>query len=566
VLRRLINTARSGLGKTERRVVTAIVVTALVPLLVQLFVGRTIIARISATAFQPEFEAHLEQSLGVYADLAKSIKREFHAEGRALAIELGSKARGPAPNLATTLDRGLEADMTAHPSLVSIEVRVGDAPPLARRARAAPVDEAKERTLTVEEEIPLADPALDPLTMTATFATPRARFDELEAAQEFAQAYKQLAQEHREENLVAPYFRANLIILALTILLAICAGVLVVRPVTRRIGRLAEATLPVARGDLTVRFEDPTQDEVGNLARSFNRMLEELDQSRARIEFLRRMGEWQKVARRLAHEIKNPLTPILLAVEECHRRYTGEDAAYKRIVQTTLEVVGEEVASLRRLVGEFSSFARLPKADLHEGDLGEFLRDQRVHFAPDHAKDSAEETSLLRRVDIAFVVSEEPMPVLLDREMLHRVLGNLLKNAAEALRDANRAPRDSLTLGRVEVTSRVDGDAFVIDVDDDGPGLASEVIEQIFDPYVTTKRDGTGLGLSIVKKIVVDHGGTIDASASPAGGARFRIRIPRAGTAASRAARERAEADAQSESLPPSIPPGRSGKPPRLTV
>src|SRR5262249_11361255 len=149
-----------------------------------------------------------------------------------------------------------------------------------------------------------------------------------------------------------------------TIVLAIGAGVFVVRPVTNRIARLAAATRPVAEGDLSVRIVDHGKDEVADLGRSFNRMLEELERSRARIEFLRRMSEWQRMARGLAHEIKNPLPPIQLAVEECHRRYEGDDASYKRIVQTTLEVVEEENGPLRRLVSDFSSFARLPRAEL----------------------------------------------------------------------------------------------------------------------------------------------------------------------------------------------------------
>jgi signal transduction histidine kinase len=130
------------------------------------------------------------------------------------------------------------------------------------------------------------------------------------------------------------------------------------------------------------------------------------------------------------------------------------------------------------------------------------------------------------------------------------VLQNLVRNAAQALRDA-RGDRPDGLLGRVAVSAEVADGAFVIDVDDDGPGIAPEVAPQIFDPYVTTKRDGTGLGLSIVKKIVVDHGGTIDFARSPLGGARFRISIPRAGTASSRAAAERAEAREADEPAPP---------------
>src|SRR6185369_7828295 len=135
----------------------------------------------------------------------------------------------------------------------------------------------------------------------------------------------------------------------LLLLLAVGAGLFVSRPVARRIGALAAATRPVAAGDLTVRVAVEGDDEVSELGRAFNRMLEELDRSRARVEFLRRMSEWQQMARHLAHEIKNPLTPIQLAVQECHRRYGGEDAAFRRILQTMYEVVEEEVGTLRRL-------------------------------------------------------------------------------------------------------------------------------------------------------------------------------------------------------------------------
>src|SRR6185369_10123519 len=168
------------------------------------------------------------------------------------------------------------------------------------------------------------------------------------------------------------------------------------------------ATRPVAEGDLSVRVGLEGDDEVADLGRSFDRMLEELSQSRARVEFLRRMGEWQQVARRLAHEIKNPLTPIQLAVEECHRRYRGDDAEYKRLVETTLEVVAEEVGTLRRLVSEFSSFARLPTADLAPADLGAFLREQGAHFTAgdggDRASLEGEGAALLGAVDLSFAI------------------------------------------------------------------------------------------------------------------------------------------------------------------
>jgi nitrogen fixation/metabolism regulation signal transduction histidine kinase len=242
------------------------------------------------------------------------------------------------------------------------------------------------------------------------------------------------------------------------------------------------------------------------------------------------------MARRLAHEIKNPLTPTLLAVEECHRKYNGADAPFRKLLDTTLEVVEEEVGTLRRLVGEFSSFARLPRAELAEGDLGDFLREQvnhalllREEITHKVAKPGEEEPS--NRVVIDWRIPEVPMPVNLDRQMLHQVLSNILRNALQAV----TAHRER---GRIEVSVATEHEAFGIIVDDDGPGVPVNMRDSVFDPYVTTKAEGTGLGLAIVKKIVVEHGGTIDAGSSPIGGARFRIRIPKMLSPASQAVRD----------------------------
>jgi nitrogen fixation/metabolism regulation signal transduction histidine kinase len=526
------------LGRTERRVILAVLITAVIPLVAAILMARAMIARVSATAFQPEFGAHLDRSLEVYADLARTIKQGMRHEAEAIALspQLARAARSADTGaLVAELDRAFGA----HPSLVALAVESEDGGTLGKRERERPVNPAAERTLTVRKS--LGDTEDEGPALVATFATSNARFSEMEAAQTFAQAYHQLERHHREEYVDLAYTKAFALLFGLTIMAAVGAGLVVGRPVARRIGKLAAAMRPVAAGDLSVRVEEEGEDEAADLGRAFNHMLAELERSRARVEFLRRMGEWQKMARRLAHEIKNPLTPIQLAVQECHRRYAGDDAAYRRILETTLEVVEEEVGTLRRLVGEFSSFARLPRAELSEADLGAFLREQQAHFAAGSEwRPPGDDEALLSRVDLAFEVAEGPMPAAIDREMLHRMLTNVVQNAAQALRDGRRGATGE-KLGRVVVTAQKDGAGlYVIAVDDDGPGIAPALREVLFDPYVTTKRDGTGLGLTIVKKIVVDHGGTIEAKASPLGGARFEIRLPRAGTPEARAAIERA--------------------------
>jgi len=283
------------------------------------------------------------------------------------------------------------------------------------------------------------------------------------------------------------------------------------------------------------------------LASAFNRMLGEVESSRARIEYLQRISAWQEMARRLAHEIKNPLTPISLAVQEIHKRYTGADPEYQRLVDTTLEIVEDEVGTLRRLVGEFSDFARLPQASLERADLAEFLREQATRLGVRGAdRDSSDSVlsensleellSLGQSADIAveFAVPEEACDALIDRQMLRRVLLNLVRNAAQAVAMHPGEP------GRVLVRLIQDGDYWNLDVEDNGPGIKPELRETVFDPYVTTKDSGTGLGLSIVKKIVIEHGGTIRAGESSLGGARLRVRLPVFGTRAAARALEEA--------------------------
>jgi nitrogen fixation/metabolism regulation signal transduction histidine kinase len=255
-------------------------------------------------------------------------------------------------------------------------------------------------------------------------------------------------------------------------------------------------------------------------------MVGEIEASRARIEYLQRMGAWQEMARRLAHEIKNPLTPIQLAVQEVHRRYEGEDGHYRKLLDSTLEIVEDEVGTLRRLVSEFSDFARLPRAKLEESDLLEFLGEQQDRLLVDT------EALPSGGVDLAIEADPGPALVYLDRQMLRRALVNLVRNALQAGAAAGKA------VTQVKVLLHRDGDFWVVDIDDDGPGIPKPMRESVFDPYVTTKTDGTGLGLAIAKKIVVEHAGTIEALDSPAGGARLRVRLPAAGTPPGRAALE----------------------------
>src|SRR5690606_23104966 len=235
--------------------------------------------------------------------------------------------------------------------------------------RGSPVDPTRENRLEVERSLG-SDDTDDAPTLVAVFAADRKRFDELSEMNQFLETYATI--ERRREADQTSYVLAFATLLGITIALAVAVGALLARNVSVRIGELARATKLVAQGDLGIRVPEGGKDEIADLARAFNRMLSEVAESRSRIEYLQRIGAWQEMARRLAHEIKTPLTPIQLAVQEVHRRYDGGDGTYRKLLDSTLEIIEDEVGTLRRLVGEFSEFARLPRAELEREDLSRF--------------------------------------------------------------------------------------------------------------------------------------------------------------------------------------------------
>jgi signal transduction histidine kinase len=288
------------------------------------------------------------------------------------------------------------------------------------------------------------------------------------------------------------------------------------RATEHRIGAFAEAVSRLGAGDLAVRVRTH-HDDFDPLSVALNQTAEELALARERVEYLQRLAGWQDVARRLAHEIKNPLTPIQLAVQEVARKYEGDDARFKKTLDTAREVVEEEVATLRRLVTAFSEFARLPDVKPAPGDLAEFVRDMESSraFLDEAAGESA------KAVTVRFEAPDTPVPVMIDRIMLRRAFENLVRNAAQAI-----GARGGTVWVRCE-QRHVDGvDQAWLVVEDDGPGVPKAHQAKVFDPYFTTKSEGTGLGLAIVRKIAIDHAGDVGLEDRAGGGARFVITLP----------------------------------------
>jgi two-component system, NtrC family, nitrogen regulation sensor histidine kinase NtrY len=207
-----------------------------------------------------------------------------------------------------------------------------------------------------------------------------------------------------------------------------------------------------------------------------------------------RNSAWSDIARRIAHEIKNPLTPIQLSAERLKRKYLKEITSDKAVFEQCTDTIIRQVGDLGRIVDEFSSFARMPSAVPEPNNLNDVVRDATVL-----QRVSAEE------IDIQLKLSEEPLQFSFDRRLLTQAITNLVKNAREAI-EARESQKDQ---GKIEVVTGIKDDMPFVAVIDNGVGLPQENRNRLAEPYMTTREKGTGLGLAIVKRIMEEHGGRL---------------------------------------------------------
>jgi two-component system nitrogen regulation sensor histidine kinase NtrY len=225
-----------------------------------------------------------------------------------------------------------------------------------------------------------------------------------------------------------------------------------------------------------------------------------------------RTSAWADVARRIAHEIKNPLTPIQLSAERLKRKYGKVIVADKEIFFQCTDTIIRQVDDIKRMVDEFSSFSRMPKAQLSQDDLGACIEQVLFLMRVGHPD-----------IEITGIFPPEPLILRFDRRLLSQALTNVVKNAAEGIEGAEMEARAAT----IKVTLRVDDGMAIIDVEDNGKGFPRENRARLLEPYMTTRKEGTGLGLPIVAKIFEDHGGGIellDATSGP--GALVRLYFP----------------------------------------
>ncbi|MBQ9242180.1 MAG: HAMP domain-containing protein [Proteobacteria bacterium] len=288
---------------------------------------------------------------------------------------------------------------------------------------------------------------------------------------------------------------------AIFFILAIAAAFLIAIPLTRRIRDLTRATKRAADGDLNTKIEVRGNDEVSFLMSQFNAMLDEIREAQDSKAYIERMQAWQEVARRLAHEIKNPLTPIVLAVQQLDKKfddYIDNPPKYRKLLTNAVEIVTEETETLRKLVKNFSEFARMPIPEKKATPFCAFVR-QIIQQNPQF-EEEAEITVHDPETHI------QNTQIELDPELMRRVIVNIVRNGIEAARNAKIPPKIDIFVKPVSEDTR---HTLCLSIIDNGPGLTDEQKSKLFMPYFTTKSDGTGLGLAIVRKIVEDHNGRI---------------------------------------------------------
>ncbi len=293
---------------------------------------------------------------------------------------------------------------------------------------------------------------------------------------------------------------------AVGLFLSIIFGTWVSRRITRPVEALTLAAQNIATGHPGVTVQTSASGEIKSLIETFNRMTVDLKEATDKLLASERIAAWQEVAKRLAHEIKNPLTPIRMSLETllAASQRGPLDERFHQLFSQSARAVLEEVDRLKRIVDEFSQFARLPKPELACVDLSEVVKAVMALYA---AHDGVDFQVLL----------EKEARVVIDREQLTQVLVNLIKNAQEAMTGRS---------GSIHVSVKRSGNEVALEIEDEGPGIAAELKARLFEPYVTTKPHGTGLGLAIALRIVQEHGGRIEVVDGRKGGAIFKVILP----------------------------------------
>ncbi|MHC4778744.1 MAG: sensor histidine kinase, partial [Planctomycetota bacterium] len=336
----------------------------------------------------------------------------------------------------------------------------------------------------------------------------------------------------REMSLILTLYLLSLILVGFL-------GLIMARHIAVPLERLNEATQAVAEGDLEHRVDVTSKDEIGDLIDSFNRMTAQLGESREALVLAEKESAWREMARQIAHEIKNPLTPMKLSAQHILKAHGDRSSEFSEILEEGIRRITEQIDALGRIAQEFSDFARFPKRNFETLDLNAHIREA-VNLIEGEAR--GREGGVEIRFEEEY---EENIPaVMADADEIRRLMINLLRNAIQAMAESGGRVVVSTKAARKEAKgekeerkkgkTRVMGSTrrmrremkhVEIRVTDTGPGIPESLRDKLFQPYFSTKSGGTGLGLAICKKAVDELGGEISIESEEGGGTTVTVRL-----------------------------------------
>jgi two-component system nitrogen regulation sensor histidine kinase NtrY len=280
--------------------------------------------------------------------------------------------------------------------------------------------------------------------------------------------------------------------------------------ITRPLRELAEATEDVSGGNWDTKVWITSDDEVGKLADSFNRMTRDLSDQKQRLVQTERVAAWRELARRLAHELKNPLFPLQLTVENLVRAREQDPQQFDEVFRESTAALLGEIRNLKNIISRFSDFSKMPQPVFQRIAVNELVS---------HAVRSVQPQwqASVTKIECRMELDEDADAIAADPDLLHRAISNLLLNAVDAMPEG----------GTLTVRTNSNADSVLLEICDTGKGLTAEECERLFTPYYTSKVHGTGLGLAIVQSIVADHQGRIMVKSESGKGSSFRVELPR---------------------------------------
>jgi two-component system nitrogen regulation sensor histidine kinase NtrY len=326
--------------------------------------------------------------------------------------------------------------------------------------------------------------------------------------EKFKQEIESLMINQSRTDLAVDLYRREVTIYSIYIFVFVLLAVLIIfllsiNLITRPLRRLQAATRALAAGDTDIQVRENRFSPINDLIVSFNQMVREVNRQRQRAIEAEKQLIWKEIARVMAHEIKNPLTPIKLTIERLENKGLKKPDDILPVLTESIGIIKEEVQNLQSLVNRFREFATLPAASKEsyslENQLNEIVRAYQPTF------------------DIELVFENELPPIYADKIQMKQTFVNLIQNAIQAGEPER---------GKLTITVGTKDSSFSIAFKDNGPGIKAEDMAKIFEPYFTTKRKGTGLGLAVGKRIVENHGGEIMVTSQSTGGTTVTISLP----------------------------------------